>query len=182
MSDRNLQSFYETSNDSTYNAAANLGHPTSSPGWSDALKITSQCTNFTYNGQTIYGGHEDCVDINNRCKSIRVSAVFWPQGKYVATIKGGTRGVNLTGSVYGNGSEVDVDLGNWSDQSQETTRQVHLNLKPMSGKPIKVRVLKAETPTFEEGSGPYEFAWPKPNAWYHDLVVWAFYTFKRIFG
>lgn len=182
MSDRNLQSFYETSNDTTYDAADNLGYPNPRPDWSDALKITSQCTNFTYVGQTVYGGQEDCVDINNRCKSVRVSAVFRPQGKYVSTIKGGSRGIILTGSVYGHGTEVDVDLGNWSDQSQETTRQVHLNLKSMDGKPIRVRVLKAETPTFEEGSGPYEYAWPKPDSWYHDLVVWFFYTFKRIFG
>jgi hypothetical protein len=74
------------------------------------------------------------------------------------------------------GSEVDVDIGNWSDQSNEPTRGVFLGLYSKTGKPILVRVLNGRRPIFIEETGPYVYAFPKPDTWYHKYVVWIFLT------
>lgn len=178
MSDKNLVSYYETSNGKVINYETDIGNPTTNPDWSDSLKITSQCTDFTFLGKAIYGGQEDCVDMNNRCNNVRVVAEFHPQGKYVATIKGGCTNIFLEGTIYGKGKEVDVDIGNWSDQSTNPTTGVVLDVKKADGSPVYVRVLNGAAPTLKGGN--YKFIFPKPNTWYHDIVVKIFMLFNRI--
>ena len=176
MSDRNLHSFYETSNGQAVALdTVGGGWPVD---WSDTIKITSQCTGLRLTADEILGGTEDCVDINNGCRDIKVTSLFHAQGKYVATIKGGAEEVTLSGIVTKHGTEVDIDLGNWSDQSSAPVRGVRLDLKSITGLPIVVRVLNAAKPTLA-GAGPYRFAFPHPDAWYHGLAVWFFLAFCR---
>ena len=184
MSDLNLHNFYETNNDTVENQKM-MGFPVVHPWWSDTVKITSGCRNFTLTAEDIYGGQEDCVDVNNKARIISVYANSWyPQGKYLATIKGGSYSVALHGDVCSHGTEVDVDIGNWSDQSAEPTKETILGLYSKTGKPIMVRVLNGTAPYMIAGTGPYVYAFPKPNTWYHKYCVWIFLTilglWKRI--
>lgn len=172
MSDKNLHSFYETDSNSAV-VMEQAGIPTPKPDWSDTIKITSGCHGLWVNIGTIWGGREDCVDINNGANGIGVNANFIPQGKYVATIKGGTRDITLAGSIsLPGGSEVDIDLGNWSDQSSRKVTGVALNLAKPNRAPVTVRVLNADKPAII-GGGPYEYAFPHPDAWYHGIIVKA---------
>jgi hypothetical protein len=180
MSDLNLHNFYDTNNNSIEQLKF-IGFPVVAPWWSDTLKITSGCKDFTVLAECIWGGKEDCVDINNQASIITVHCDNWhPQGKYLATIKGGSRCINLHGNVISHGSEVDVDIGNWSDQSNEPTKEVILGLYSKTGKPIIVRVLNGTTPIFIAETGPYVYAFPKPDTWYHSFCVWVFLTSLKL--
>lgn len=115
---------------------------------SDALKVTDSADGRIRVGQII-GGREDCVDVNNHAKGIEVVCeLYEPKGDYVITAKGGSRDLTFAGFVRGHGRVVDVDLGNLSDQSDDLTTGVRLNLVHESGEPITVRVLGAEDPVF----------------------------------
>ena len=181
MSDYNLYNFYDTDSGREFVYDDPMGDGTPTPSWSDTVKITSGCADFKLTADAIYGGKEDCVDINNRCVGIEVVANFHPQGKYVATIKGGVRGVLLKGILNGHGKEVDIDLGNWSDQSSQKTQGVKLDLVAYDQSPVTVRVLNAEKPVLVPGSGPYRYVFPHPDAWYHGLAVWFFFKFRKVF-
>ena len=123
-----------------------IGDVVAKPGESDALKVTDCDYGMIFAG-TISGGKEDCVDVNNKCHDIEIFAdLFVVNGKYLATIKGGSSRILLVGEVKGHGSEVDVDIGNVADQSDNLTRQVKLALKHVDGDPITVRVLGGERP------------------------------------
>ncbi len=113
---------------------------------SDALKITDS-SNGTVYAQRIVGGKEDCIDVNNHCEGVAIHALLLePHGKYVATIKGGSRNITLSGTVRGHGTEVDIDIGNISDQSDNPTGHVFLHLYHESGEPITVRVINGRRP------------------------------------
>lgn len=168
--DKNIFNHYEDSSGQVI-TKGELGTATSSPDWSDTVKITSGCTGLSLYAARIYGGKEDCADLNNRASNCTITAKWHPQGKYLATIKGGCHAILLSGDVFGHGSEVDVDLGNWSDHSKNVTTGTILSLWSQTGKPIRVRVLNATVPTFVAGSGPYVFAFPEPNKWYHGIAV-----------
>lgn len=116
---------------------------------SDTLKCSSRLRDFTGRFGVVYGGKEDCIDINNRCERIYIEAQRWvPQGKYLATLKGGSRSIAISGEVEGHGSEVDIDIGNISDQSDNPTKDITLNLRHVAGDPITVRVINGERPKF----------------------------------
>lgn len=115
-------------------------------GMSDTLKVSGSADGEIHAG-LVRGGREDCFDANNRAARIKVYADLWqPRGKYIATVKGGSEDIELHGLVDGHGSEVDIDLGNYSEQSDERTRRVVLNLRTKDGSPITYRVLNAEPP------------------------------------
>lgn len=123
--------------------------------YSDTLKVTA-CRALTVTAGHIVGSAEDAVDINNHCSSITVVAgLFEPRGKYLATIKGGSSGVMLIGKVRGHGSVTDIDIGNISDQSDNLTRGVVLDLEHELGRhePIRVRVLGGTRPVLMNASG-----------------------------
>lgn len=114
--------------------------------YADTLKL-SRARDGAITADLVVGGREDCVDVNNLSERVFIHAQRWePRGKYVATIKGGSSTISLSGEIHGHGSEVDVDLGNWSDQSSEITRNTKLNLTTADGSPITVRLLLAERP------------------------------------
>lgn len=118
------------------------------PGIADTVKITN-CTEGSIIAAWIKGGEEDCIDINNHCQNIRIEAeLLEPTGSYILTIKGGSRWIHVSGMVRGHGKVVDVDLGNVSDQSDDLTEYVTLNLTHEKGEPITVRVLGATNPIF----------------------------------
>lgn len=116
--------------------------------YDDILKFSKAEYVVVKNSQ-IWGGKEDCVDMNRYCKDICIKdTTLFPRGKYGVTIKGGSNRITLKNiNFYWHGSEVDIDIGNWSDQSDELTRGVRLvNIQAADDRPVKVRVLWGEVP------------------------------------
>jgi hypothetical protein len=134
---------------------------------SDTLKFTSRLHDFVGNFGHVIGGREDCVDINNHSQRIRIEAGLWePRGKYLATIKGGSKDIHLSGRVRGHGREVDIDIGNISDQSDDPTGPVYLNLLHERGEPITVRVINGERPLLlNETEQKYKIVLKVPTFW-----------------
>lgn len=100
------------------------------------------------------GGTEDCIDFNNECEDLVIEALegLQPQGKYAITGKGGSRRVTIIGPILGPAEVVEIDLGNWSDQSRLRTREIVLTT-PAAGwaGPVRWRRLNATTPTLQGG-------------------------------
>ena len=122
--------------------------------YNDILKL-SHATNTQILSSMIYGGTEDCIDMNRYCENILVQDTrLHPFGSYCCTIKGGTKNVILKNIVLGgHGKETDIDLGNWSDQSSELTTNITLdNVTCYDGSPVRVRVLWADPPTVIGGN------------------------------
>ncbi len=113
--------------------------------WSDTIKFSNSSFIHVRVHGRLTGGREDCVDINNGSHDIRVEAEEWESGGlFVATVKGGSWNIMLVGKIVKHGRETDIDLGNWSDQNRERTRNVCLSLTCDDA--IKVRVLNAWEP------------------------------------
>ena len=150
MSDKNYLSFADVSRktimdttlvplDDTYADTLKLSH-------ADFIEVI-RCV--------IYGGHEDCIDINRDCVDVLVKDCrLIPDGKYAVTIKGGSCMVHLQNVVIDvHGSETDIDIGNWSDQSGFLTTGVVLeNVTMADGSPVRCRVLWGEKPMVVGGN------------------------------
>lgn len=136
----------------------------------DALKVSNASNGVIYAG-AIVGGYEDCVDLNNHCSDVTIIADLWePKGDYLATIKGGSNHIQLHGIVRGHGKVVDIDIGNISDQSDDLTTMVMLNLKHEAGEPITIRVLGGDKPVLiNEATQKYVYK----------FVLWA--GFRTLF-
>lgn len=157
--DVNLLSFNGPYDD---HRTVDIPDPLDGTGFSDTLKFSTSLQDFKGTFDRVVSGSEDAVDVNNLCNGVDVTAdLFVLQNCTMGfTVKGGSQNVRLTGIVQGSGKETDVDLGNISDQSQEKTRGVRLNLKKVDGSPVRVRVLNADWPVEEPGSGPYKYVFP----------------------
>lgn len=122
--------------------------------FSDTLKF-SKVEYAKAQSCVIWGCKEDCIDMNRYCNNIIVEdCVLIPSGKFGVTIKGGTRNVVLRDvTFHGHGKEVDIDIGNWSDQSAEMTTGITLsNVKSDDGRPVVVRVLWGDDPNVIGGN------------------------------
>jgi hypothetical protein len=132
--------------------------PPVAPGeqrWADTLKF-SNAQDGTITGRKIVGGYEDCVDCNRNAADLDIHFDEWHSGGlYVSTIKGGSHDIRLSGEIVVRGSETDIDLGNGSDQSNERAKRITLNLTARDGQPVRVRVLNAWEPIFENGARGY---------------------------
>ena len=167
--DNNHISIYDA-----HHLAQSYGDIVPPEGTDDTLKITGASTDVSVAADSIHGGAEDCVDINNRCERITVRAGEWHSGgKYIATIKGGSRDIELSGEIVRPGKSCDVELGNWSDQSQALTTGVRLNLTRRDGGYMHVMLWHADRPILA-GGGPYKI---RRAPW---VVRTVFFTLKRI--
>lgn len=120
------------------------------------------------------GGREDCVDINNKSHHIAVVADEWESGgKYVATIKGESNDVHLEGRIVKHGSEMDIDLGNWSDQSNERTINVFLGF--VCDDTIHVRVLNAWAPIITVVGQSFQVH----DTW-KGIFIWVYRVLKKL--
>lgn len=147
--------------------------------YADALKVSKR-KNVIVEINKIVGGYEDCIDINNFSDNIAIKVdELHASGKYVATIKGSSSNIELSGHIVKHGKEVDIDIGNWSDQSNEPTKNVKLNLSSDDG-PVTVRVLAGDIPYFMNGEENYKIVFPNPRHFYHGVVVWLFHMARKI--
>jgi len=121
----------------------------------DTLKF-SNSQNGVIRGRRIVGGYEDCVDCNRGCANLDVHFDVWePRGKAAITDKGGSRDNRFSGVIICPGTECEVDIGNWSDQSEKRTTGTRLNLRMADGSKVRVRVLNGWVPIFENGVENY---------------------------
>lgn len=149
--------------------------------FADALKITD-CADGSVTARRVFGGLEDCCDINNKCSDISVIADEWvSRGKYVCTVKGGSKNITLAGVIAVHGREVDIDLGNRSDQSDNPTRNVTLNFTTLDGSKVTVRVLNAERPHLLNAASNYRFVLVLGPRW---GSIWQklFNQWVKVFG
>jgi hypothetical protein len=143
--------------DKNYEGIASNSHPVSisdatiqpddGSQYDDILKFSNAWA-VTVSGCEINpmgGNREDGVDINNHSRELlfrncRVTA----GAKYAFTIKGGSRDITLKDiTIKGpRGSEgVDIDIGNYSDQSNVMTRDITLdNVNREDGQPVTIRI------------------------------------------
>ena len=147
-------------------------------GHSDTIKFSgSSHISIQFHG-ALTGGREDCLDVNNGSHHISVFAETWVSGgRFVATLKGGSHDIYTHGHISIGGSETDIDLGNWSDQSAERTKFVMLNHTSSSGR-VRVRVLNAWRPSFANPASNYRVSTSLKGLFYPlwallKRVVWA---------
>lgn len=160
-----------------------LDEITTTPNIADTIKCSTGLANFEGLFGIVHSGYEDVVDVNNRCQYVNLKASLWVLNRCRMgfTVKGGSSCVRLSGPVRGHGREVDIDLGNASDQSHELTEGVVLNLWPENqGDYLTVRVLGAKLPLEEPGSGPYRYIYPWKNKLLRVFSVKAFLEWRRI--
>ena len=161
------------------NPAFNGEFPVPDATHSDTIKVSACSYMRVVVKGNLRGGTEDCLDVNNKSNHIEVIADYLSSGgKFIATIKGESSFVWLVGTILVNGTEVDIDLGNWSDQAKGKTTNVVLRVEDPTG--LTIRVINATMPAIFSGS---QFRWlfPNPRAWYHDLCVWCFMTYHKLF-
>lgn len=149
-------------------------------GMSDTLKVTDSADGVIFVNRVV-GGKEDCLDVNNHAENIIIGTpdtVWEPKGKFAWTVKGGSRKITINGVLKGHGKEVDLDLGNWSDQSSKPTTQIVLNVRSYDGSPITYRVLNADKPRFLVGvKVKNKFTLPKAL---RGLFLYVFSLLKRL--
>lgn len=124
-------------------------------GTTDTLKITDCADGKITIGQ-LFGGTEDCLDINNASERINVWADEWHSGgKFVCTVKGASKDIVLGGEIVVPGQETDIDIGNHSDQQSGRTINVYLCFTRRDKKPVRVRVLHGHRPIILNPTCPY---------------------------
>lgn len=138
--------------------------------WSDALKV-SGCINLTVLAGVVEGGTEDVLDVmRSRHCAINIEDAY-PRGKYVSTQKGESLDITLTiQRQHGHGTEVDHDYGNRADNENGQTTDCKLSVKAVLDGTALVRILRATAPGLD--GGPFRWAFPRPDAWYHPIVIW----------
>jgi hypothetical protein len=184
MGDRNLISFDDPArHDGT---AHDLGALYLDPAthWASAIKITAGVRDLTVRAAIVPGGHDACVDLNNRARDIRVIiGDAMPFGQFAVTCKGGCiRPYIEIQRLFGRSLVADVILGDWSDQSHEPVTAPVLAITRADGRPVRVLVLKSDRPHFVSGTGPYEFLFPWPwlnPAWLGYPAAFVFATLRR---
>jgi hypothetical protein len=120
---------------------------------------------------------ENAIDMNRVCSDVVVRKCKLVSGKQNAvTIKGGCYDITLDGVdiVPGTG-HCDIELGNWSDQSQDYVRDITLrDVKRTDGKPVRLRVGHAKNITIIGGNVKEDKL--------ASLMVKIYWQYRKIFG
>jgi hypothetical protein len=148
-------------------------------GYSDAVKC-SKVENFRGYFGEVRSGTEDAADVNNECRNVFLAARLWAlSGKIGFTVKGGSKTTTLAGQVQGHGKSCDVEIGGWSDQSNDKTEDTRLNLWRADGAPIRIRLLHGDRPRVY--GSPHEYVFPSPELGFlHPVIVWFFMKLRRL--
>jgi hypothetical protein len=133
--------------------------PKNSEDYDDILKASGKDpVTVNYANINLLGGRnrEDGIDIN-KCDNVTLNGINVRAGhKYAVTIKGGCSNVLLKDILVYQGLSyegVDIDIGNWSDQSMKQCNRIVLaNLRRTDGEPVRVRVGHSERPIIEGGN------------------------------
>jgi hypothetical protein len=115
--------------------------------------------------------------MNRECRDVMVHrSSIYTRGAYGVTVKGGSKVIWLQNVVFHGEpkSGYDIDLGNWSDQSDALTTDVGLEqVTHATGRPVRVRVLWADKPMVIGGNVKVT-TWPR-------FLVRIYRFFRRLF-
>jgi hypothetical protein len=153
--------------------------PPKQPGIDDTIKLSGvKDFDLEIFGE-VWGGKEDCVDVNNKCCDCTISASdgYRPSGRYAFTVKGDSSGIRLVGEMLSHGTTVDVALGEHSDQARGITTDVRLDLFSRKG-PITYWIFNATDPTLE-GKGPWKSKFDMPG-FFRAPFAWLWRMLKKI--
>lgn len=170
MSDKNYISHYGESN---FEVVAKEIQPPDGT-YDDSLKF-SKSSHFKVSFCIIKGGKEDAIDINNYCSFGHIYRCdIYAQGLYGMTIKGGSRNILVDRCVFHGKpkSGYDIDIGNWSDQSDEETHVEVVNAIRADGRPVRIRVLHGSVTV--SGGNVKVVVYPK-------IIVQIFRFFRGLF-
>lgn len=126
--------------------------PEDPKAWDSILKVSGRegLDLTAAPGVRIAQGKENAIDINNRAAHINIPGdigVTGVEGEQVITIKGGSHHIIIAGYVYSRGTDCDVEIGCWSDQSTEVTHDVDLSrLAHHSGRSLTVVLGRVRQP------------------------------------
>lgn len=117
---------------------------------------------------------ENAIDMNRECRDVEVSNCRLVSGKQNAlTVKGGCENIRIihTEIVPGHG-HCDIELGNWSDQSDKRTTGVVLkNVWRTDGEPLRLRVGNADYPKIVDCEVDY--------LWFQSFLLKAYLFLKK---
>lgn len=133
--------------------------PPDAEKYDDLLKV-SHCRNMTFRHLVVAPNgmqREDAVDIMRFSRDIVLDGAILRGGKYVMTIKGGSRDIQLHDVLIerpaSGGEGVDIDIGNFSHNALGRTGRVVLrDVLRSDGKPVRVRVGWADEPVIVGGN------------------------------
>jgi hypothetical protein len=123
----------------------------------DVLKLSFAKNIVVHNVIVDAGGcqKENAVDMNRLCSNVVMTDCTLYSGKQNAlTIKGGCRDITIENlKIVAGSGNCDIELGNWSDQSQEPVTNVKfINVTRTDGKPVRLRVGNAKNITIIGGN------------------------------
>ena len=116
--------------------------PPSPQSYDAILKIGDGAGGFNWSGLKVAQGYQDSVNLNNDAHDISLSgdfAVDGGSGLRVITIKGGSTGIKISGTIHTASGKIYVKLGDWSDQTYDISKGVDLTgLFSANGQPVYV--------------------------------------------
>ena len=112
-------------------------------------------------------GKENAVDINNESSGLILQGNFGTkqsEGEQVITIKGGSHNITMFGKVHSQGTDADLEVGCWSDESYDVSH--NLNLSGLSRdsddyRPITVVFGRVNNPIMAALGKPKDIQLPK---------------------
>lgn len=135
------------------------------PSQYSAILKLSRVQDLQMYGATISQGQENVIDCNSRCSSVEIHGDFGQAGEVgdqVVTVKGGCSWVTISGVIHSRGRRADVVTGQWSDQSNETSRNLdYSGLARADGVPVTFIFSRVNSPIMAALGRPKDITLPK---------------------
>lgn len=151
--------------------------PTGSLNYASILKICHPTFPIEIDDLVLSQASENCLDIDDKVHGVKLTNVNFGvgggQGDQVITIKGDATNIYISGVLHTRGKRggVDVDIGNWCDQTYAMSKNIVLDLRHIDGKPVNVRIGRATNVTLR-GSCK-KMVWSSINLKIYWWVKWA---------
>lgn len=126
---------------------------TTTTDWDSALKVSATDHGIYIDHILIPQCRENALDINHNTKGVTIKGVFGRsggRGEQVITIKGGSTNATLAGAIDSTGTNADIVIGQWSDQSTEPSSNLDLRgLFHSDDRPLTVIIARARSKTIK---------------------------------
>lgn len=121
--------------------------PENPKSWDSILKCSGR-NSERLTGVIVAQGKENSLDINNESYNLDFAGSWGyvgNEGEQVITIKGGSRNIRLSGPVYSRGTNCDIEIGCWSDQSFDASCDIDLwRLYSGRGQKLTVKIARVK--------------------------------------
>lgn len=140
--------------------------------WESALKCSGRVGTHL-KGLSVAQCKENAADCNaetHDCSFEGDWGMAGGEGEQVLTVKGGSHHLAFAGEVWSRGTDCDIEVGAWSDQSTSATHHIDLSgLRHATGRPLTVVLARVHSPLMAALGRPRDIALP-PNA---KVLFWA---------